>query len=169
VPTGTTRPVTSPFPSDISNIPTTGLYGRNITFGDRTDNRTLQSTANGIAFHATGNPLWNVDMTGIEALGSGDNRQMAAIVIQGLRNDITGWRIKASDWNPISTGRIAAPSAVSYPDTVSFENCGLLVRGLWGSRVYGECVHGQQLFQLWYRSDAPLLGCYSVVAAECDH
>jgi hypothetical protein len=128
------------------NAPTTGAWGRNILFGDDSDNTSGSATtaADGFTFEAVGQngAGYNIDMRGGT---TGSDRQMAALFIQGYDFTVTGFRIRCADRNPYLTGGVAAQLGSGQYTDYSLDNGGLKVRGGWGCRVTNNYVHGGDL------------------------
>lgn len=110
--------------------------GRSILFGDQSD---AASSIDGCIFEArSGANTYNVDMRGATVNA---DRQMGAILFQGINLTIDGWKVRAADWNPINnTDRIRTSGAgglaiADRPAEASEENFGMMVRGALGSRI----------------------------------
>jgi hypothetical protein len=127
--------VTAEIPGGGSNRANDGAHGRNILFGNVSGGT---SSLDGINFLAVGDVAgWNVDMRGATVE---DERQSAALFLQGRPGIVDGFKIRCADWNYAATGRIAA-SGTDYV-TDMHENCGIIVRGAWGCEIKNCIVDG---------------------------
>lgn len=124
---------------------TGGGIGRSILLGNQSD---AAGSLDGCILEARGGSKEspNVDMRGNDGVNA--DRQMAALMFQGLDLTIFGWHVRAADHLPINNSdRVrttgAGGSALNgYAPEASDENSCMIVRGAWGSTIYGCSFNG---------------------------